>query len=76
MTKAILANTATDLDGGDNGKGAVIEGAPNSDQGWGRVDMGEALDSTSREFVDQTDLLASSATASCAPTRHRTRGCR
>jgi subtilisin-like proprotein convertase family protein len=60
LTKAILANTATDLQGGDNGKGALIEGAPNHDQGWGRVDMGEVLDSVTREYYDQSTTLATS----------------
>jgi subtilisin-like proprotein convertase family protein len=61
LTKAILANTATDLKDGDNGKGAAIEGAPNSDQGWGRVDMGEVLDSAiAREYYDQSTTLGTS----------------
>jgi subtilisin-like proprotein convertase family protein len=58
MTKAILANTATDMSGGDNGRAATIEGAPNTDQGWGRVNMGEVLGPTSRGFVDQVDVLS------------------
>jgi subtilisin-like proprotein convertase family protein len=58
MTKAILANTATDLAGGDSGKGAPIEGAPNTDQGWGRVNMGEVLDATPRAFLDQGNILS------------------
>jgi subtilisin-like proprotein convertase family protein len=61
LTKAILTNSATDLQGGDNGKGAAIEGAPNSDQGWGRVDMGEVLDSTiERKYYDQSAVFGSS----------------
>lgn len=59
MTKAILANTATDLAGGDSGKGAPIEGAPNTDQGWGRVNMGEVLNSPARAFLDQGSVLSS-----------------
>ena len=53
MTKAMLVNTATDLDGGDSGKGSPIPPAPNTDEGWGRVNVGAALDDTQREYVDQ-----------------------
>jgi subtilisin-like proprotein convertase family protein len=53
LTKALLVNTASDLAGGDNGKGATIAAGPNTDQGWGRVNVGAALDSTAREFRDQ-----------------------
>ena len=57
LTKAILANTASDIAGGDNGKGAAIEGAPNTDEGWGRVNVGDVLDSTPREYLDQAIVL-------------------
>ena len=53
MTKALLINTATDLAGGDNGKGATIAGGPNADQGWGRVNLGSTFDSTTRQLYDQ-----------------------
>ena len=53
LTKALLVNTATDLAGGSTGKGATVAGGPNTDQGWGRVNAGAALDSTPREFRDQ-----------------------
>ena len=53
LTKALLLNTATDLAGGDNGKGATIAPGPNTDQGWGRVNLGSAFDSTAREYRDQ-----------------------
>ena len=56
LTKALLVNTATDLAGGDNGKGAVIAGGPNTDQGWGRVNLGSTFDSTAREFRDQLSV--------------------
>jgi serine protease AprX len=46
ITKAILVNTATDIAGGDSGKGAPTESAPNTDEGWGRVNLGAVLDST------------------------------
>ncbi len=57
MTKALLINSATDLAGGSNGKGAVTAGAPNADQGWGRVNVGAAVGATPRQYVDQTSVL-------------------
>jgi subtilisin-like proprotein convertase family protein len=60
LTKAILVDSATDLAGGDNGKGDAIAGAPNADQGWGRAHLGGALDATQREYLDQTDVLDTS----------------
>jgi len=57
LTRAILANTATDIAGGDSGKGAPIEGAPNTDQGWGRVNVGDVLDSPGREYLNQNIVL-------------------
>jgi subtilisin-like proprotein convertase family protein len=63
MTKAILVNTATDIAGGDGGKGAAITGAPNTDQGWGRVNVGAPLDSTARVFHDQSQVLGATGNA-------------
>ncbi len=62
LTKAMLANTATDLASGDDGKGSTIPAGPNMDQGWGRVNLGTAFDSTAREYRDQApaDLLIGS----------------
>ena len=57
MTKAMLVNAATDLDGGDSGKGSQIPSAPNTDEGWGRVNVGAALDDTQRTYVDQDTVL-------------------
>lgn len=57
LTKAILVNSAADIAGGDSGKNSAIPPAPNSDQGWGRVDVGAALDATAREYIDQTTTL-------------------
>ena len=74
LTKALLLNTATDLAGGDNGKGAVISGGPNTDQGWGRVNLGSTFDSTAREYRDQlsADELTASGQSARAPTAPRT----
>jgi subtilisin-like proprotein convertase family protein len=62
LTKALLVNTATDIAGGDNGKGDAIGPGPNTDQGWGRVNVGNVFDSTLREYRDQrpADVLSSS----------------
>jgi subtilisin-like proprotein convertase family protein len=62
LTKALLVNTATDLAGGDNGKGDAIGPGPNTDQGWGRVNVGNVFDSTARVFRDQlpADVLSGS----------------
>jgi len=62
LTKALLVNSATDLAGGQNGKGDTIAAGPNTDQGWGRVNVGNAFDATVREYRDQlpADLLGAS----------------
>jgi subtilisin-like proprotein convertase family protein/subtilisin family serine protease len=59
LTKALLVNNATDLAGGDNGKGDTIAAGPNTDQGWGRVNLGNIFDSTTRRYRDQlpADIL-------------------
>jgi subtilisin-like proprotein convertase family protein len=60
MTKALLVNTATDLAGGDSGQGTTIAAGPNTDQGWGRVNLGTAFESTARAYHDQVDAFDSS----------------
>jgi subtilisin-like proprotein convertase family protein len=57
MTKAALVNTAVDVADGNSGKGSQIPSAPNTDEGWGRVSLGAALDDTQREYVDQETTL-------------------
>ena len=54
LTKAILVNTAVDVAGGNSGKNSSIPAAPNTDEGWGRVSIGAALDATQREYLDQS----------------------
>ena len=49
LTKAALANAATDLDGGDGTGGTV----PNSNQGWGLGNLARVLDNGPRFFLDQ-----------------------
>jgi subtilisin-like proprotein convertase family protein/subtilisin family serine protease len=53
LTKALLVNTATDLAGGQNGKGDAIAAGPGDDQGWGRVNVGTVFDGTQRDIRDQ-----------------------
>jgi subtilisin-like proprotein convertase family protein len=60
LTKALLVNTATDLGGGQNGKGDTIAAGPNHDQGWGRVNLGTVFDDTARDLRDQLDTLTAS----------------
>jgi subtilisin family serine protease len=62
LTKALLVNTATDLGGGRDGQGDTIAPGPNHDQGWGRVNVGNVVDGTSRDLRDQ--LAADTLTAS------------
>ncbi len=57
MTKALMINTATDLAGGDAGNGKVLAHIPNNNQGWGRVNLGNLVDGTKRDVVDQTVML-------------------
>ena len=59
LTKAILINTATDLAGGEDGRGTRLGPAPNADQGWGRAHLGAVLDGTQRSYLDQTSVLGS-----------------
>lgn len=61
LMRAVLANTATDMVGGDDGAGGVIAHAPNTTQGWGNVNVGTLLDMKPNLFsVDQTEVLSSS----------------
>ena len=59
LTKAILVNTATDLVGGEDGRGDDVGPAPNVDQGWGRPHLGAVLDGTQRSYLDQSSVLGS-----------------
>ena len=60
LTKALLVNTATDLGGGDDGKGSAMAPGPNHEQGWGRVNLGNVFDGTARDLRDQVDTLTAS----------------
>ncbi|MBA4150766.1 MAG: S8 family serine peptidase [Verrucomicrobia bacterium] len=53
LVKAALINSAVDIDDGES-TGPI----PNNDEGWGRVDLAELIDSTRQyEFVDQSVSL-------------------
>jgi subtilisin-like proprotein convertase family protein len=61
LTKAVLVSSATDLAGGSNGKGSLTANVPNADQGWGRVNLGSAVATTTpRDYVDQSVTFADS----------------
>jgi subtilisin-like proprotein convertase family protein len=60
LTKAIMVNTATDQVGGNNGAGGTNANIPTQIQGWGRINLGNVVDGTSRQFVDQTSRFATS----------------
>jgi subtilisin-like proprotein convertase family protein len=53
LTKALLLNAAVDLADGQNGKDTTIAAGPNTDQGWGRVNVGNVFDTGARVFRDQ-----------------------
>ncbi len=55
LTKALMVNTATDIVGGDNGAGGTNSNVPTQIQGWGRINLGNVLAPTARDFVDQTE---------------------
>ena len=57
LTKAVLANSATDLVGGDSGPGARLANVPNSIQGWGLGNLADTLDGTARYFRDQVEAV-------------------
>jgi subtilisin-like proprotein convertase family protein/subtilisin family serine protease len=59
MTKAILANSATDEVGGAGNAGNV----PNQDQGWGLASIPGALAASSRSFFDQGDIFGATGGA-------------
>ena len=63
MTKALMANTATDLAGGDDGAGAANGSIPTQTQGWGRINLGNVLDGTSRQVVDQKRTFTATGSA-------------
>ena len=74
MTKAILTNAASDLAGRNNGKGDLIARGPNNDQGWGRVNVGAALDCHhARVPRPAATLIGQTGRARPAPTRSTTR---
>ena len=64
LVKATLVNSAVDLL--DENNDGIYDNAwpiPNIHEGWGRVDLTNAIDST-RQFVDETTNLSTGGTAS------------
>ena len=60
MTKAILAQSGTDLAGGSDGAGGSNASVPDTVQGWGLPNLKRSLASTGRFFHDQQQLLGAS----------------
>lgn len=57
LTKAILANGASDLVGGADGAGATNTNVPDQTQGWGLGNLRRSLSSAPRFFRDQQDVI-------------------
>ena len=53
LTKAVLAQSGTDLVGGDDGNGSINDSVPNNVQGWGLANIQRTLSSAPRYFRDQ-----------------------
>jgi subtilase family protein/Big-like domain-containing protein len=62
MIRATLANTATDMAGGDDGAGGTLEPIPNPIQGWGSVNLSTLFDMEIRDLTafDQEHLFTAS----------------
>jgi subtilisin-like proprotein convertase family protein len=58
MTKALLVNTATDLAGGNEGRGSELNPPiPARSQGWGRINLSQLFDDGGRVLRDQSDVI-------------------
>lgn len=63
MTKAILVNTASNLQGGADGAGGINGPIPTQVQGWGRVNLATILNGAARQAVDQSILLTTTGSS-------------
>ncbi len=63
MTKAFMANTATDIAGGNDGAGSTNGPVPQPVQGWGRINLGTLTNGTTRQVLDQTRVLSATGSA-------------
>ncbi len=65
LIKAVLVNTATDMVGGSDGNGGTLASIPNSNQGWGSVNLSTLLnapDGSLTSFDQEHTFTASSQT--------------
>lgn len=57
MVRAILANTATSLQGGNDGDGGTIGHVPNPVQGWGSVNLGTLLSFKNSLYISDQETV-------------------
>ncbi|MCA9449203.1 MAG: S8 family serine peptidase, partial [Candidatus Omnitrophica bacterium] len=61
LIKAVLANTATDNSGNEDGRGGALGAIPNSDQGWGALNLNRFFSMKEKLYSrDQVDLFTDS----------------
>ncbi len=61
LMKAVLSATATDLAGGDDGNGGTLANVPDTEQGWGSVNLSNLLLMTQGlTSIDQSEVFTSS----------------
>lgn len=60
MLKAIVVNSADDMAGGPNGRGGTLGHIPDNDQGWGRLDLANAINPPNTFYDDQEHILTDS----------------
>jgi subtilisin-like proprotein convertase family protein len=60
MTKAIMLASGTDIAGGEDGNGSIIDALPNGRQGWGLLNMSLITDGASKYTFDQGHVFTSS----------------
>lgn len=57
MCKAIVVNSADDIAGGPDARGGVIAHIPNNDQGWGRLNIKNAINPPGTFYDDQSTVF-------------------
>lgn len=61
LMRAVLTNTATDMAGGNDGAGGTLGHVPNTDQGWGSLNMSTLFDMADSLYTfDQQHLFQTS----------------
>jgi hypothetical protein len=65
LIRAVLANTATDMAGGSDGNGGFLNPVPNTQQGWGSVNLSALVENEAALFsFDQQRLFTGSGQSS------------